>query len=328
MPELVELDSLRKEFPFEGAFLRGRKTVRAVDGVTLTIRQGEALGLVGESGSGKSTLARLVLKLIKPTTGSVHFNGEDIFKLKGRDLKNFRKKAQIVFQNPILSLNPALKICDMLSEPIMAHGIITGTQEARKKTSQLLNLVGLDQTLIDRYPHELSGGQMQRIAIARALSLNPAFIVFDEPTSNLDVSVQAQILNLIVNLKAKFNLTYLFISHNLSVVSHVSDRVAVMYAGKLVETAKTDEFFSEPKHPYSQTLLNSVSMFDPELKAVARLTPKGEPPSLLKPPEGCRFHPRCPFVMPICSQHDPELADLSSTRKAACFLYPEVMASS
>ncbi len=314
---------MRKWFPVGGLFFGAKKFARAVDGVHLEIARGEALGLVGESGSGKSTLGRLILRLIEPTAGSVHFDGRNVLTLSQSELKEFRKKAQIVFQNPYLSLNPSLKVFDTLSEPILVHGLVRTKSEAKEKVVDLLDLVGLGEELLDRYAHELSGGQMQRVAIARALSLEPEFIVFDEPTSSLDVSAQAQILNIIKDLKGKLDLTYLFISHNLAVVNHVSDRVAVMYAGKIVEIANTEEFYADPKQPYSQILLNSIATPDAKATRKRRTIPKGEPPSPLKPPPGCRFHTRCPFVMPVCSQKEPPLASISRTRQVACFLYPE-----
>ncbi len=320
---LVQAEDLRKLFPVGGLFFGTKKFARAVDGVCLEIARGEALGLVGESGSGKSTLGRLILRLIEPTAGSVHFDGRNVLTLSQSELKEFRKKAQIVFQNPYLSLNPSLKVIDTLSEPILVHGLVRTKSEAKEKVVDLLDLVGLGEELLDRYAHELSGGQMQRVAIARALSLEPEFIVFDEPTSSLDVSAQAQILNIIKDLKGKLDLTYLFISHNLAVVNHVSDRVAVMYAGKIVEIANTEEFYADPKQPYSQILLNSIATPDAKASGKRRTIPKGEPPSPLKPPPGCRFHTRCPFVMPVCSQKEPPLASISRTRQVACFLYPE-----
>jgi oligopeptide/dipeptide ABC transporter ATP-binding protein len=298
-----------------------------VDDVDLNINRGDTIGIVGESGAGKTTLGRLILRLIKPSAGSVRYNGKDILKLTGRELKEFRKRAQIVFQSPFLSLNPSIKVFDTLAEPMRYHKIVDTRQSAKKKVNDLLDLVGLGEEFLNRYPHELSGGQMQRIAIARALSVEAEFLVFDEPTSSLDVSAQGQILNLIRSLRKKLNLTYLFISHNLAIVSNVCSKVAVMYAGKMVELANTDEFFTDPKHPYSQVLLNSI--LTPQLSDKGeRMLPKGEPPSLVHPPNGCRFHPRCPRVMPICSEREPKLASLTSTRKAACFLYPEVKTAS
>ncbi len=282
---------------------------------------------MGESGSGKTTLGRLILKLIKPSAGTVQFDGIDVVALTGKELRNFRKRAQIVFQSPYLSLNPRLKVLDTLAEPMLYHKIVDNKSAAKKKVAELLGLVGLGEEFLGRYPHELSGGQMQRIAIARALSVEAEFIVFDEPTSSLDVSAQAQILNLIKALKEKLQLTYLFISHNLAVVSNICSRAAVMYSGQVVEMANSDEFFSDPKHPYSQILLNSILTTE-EASGNERVLPKGEPPSLFNPPSGCRFHPRCPYVMQVCPERDPVLTRLSNTRNVACFLYPEVLVAS
>lgn len=286
------------------------------------------MGIVGESGCGKTTLGRLIVRLIKPSAGAVRYEGKDIVGLQGSELKNFRKRAQIVFQSPFLSLNPTFRVFDTLAEPMLYHRIVASKEAAKEKVIQLLSFVGLGEEFLGRYPHELSGGQMQRIAIARALSVESEFIVFDEPTSSLDVSAQAQILNLIKSLKKSLDLTYVFISHNLSVVSNVCRRVAVMYCGKLVEVANTNELFSDPKHPYSQILLNSILTSESNVRGRERLLPKGEPPSQVNPPSGCRFHPRCPFAMPICSERGPALASLSGTRSISCFLYPEVLTAS
>ena len=318
---------MTKEYSLGGGYFSQKKILKAIDGVDLTINRGDTIGIVGESGAGKTTLGRLILRLIRPTAGSVEYDGKDIVGLAGRELEEFRKKAQIVFQSPFLSLNPSIKIFDALAEPMRYHKIVNSKESAKSRVKDLLNLVGLDDGFLGRYPHELSGGQMQRIAIARALSVEAEFLVFDEPTSSLDVSAQGQILNLIRTLKNKLNLTYLFVSHNLAIVSNVCSKVGVMYAGKMVELASTDQFFTDPKHPYSQILLNSI--LTPQIYGKGeRELPKGEPPSLVHPPDGCRFHPRCPQVMPLCSQREPKLANLDSTRKAACFLYPEVMVAS
>ncbi|HMK83771.1 MAG TPA: ABC transporter ATP-binding protein [Candidatus Bathyarchaeia archaeon] len=318
---------MRKEYSLSGGYFSQKKILKAIDGVDLSINRGDTIGIVGESGAGKTTLGRLILRLIRPTAGSVEYDGKDIIRLAGRELEEFRKKAQIVFQSPFLSLNPSIKIFDTLAEPMRYHKIVDSKESAKSRVKDLLNLVGLDDGFLGRYPHELSGGQMQRIAIARALSVEAEFLVFDEPTSSLDVSAQGQILNLIRTLKNKLNLTYLFVSHNLAIVSNVCSKVGVMYAGKMVELANTDQFFTDPKHPYSQILLNSI--LTPQMYGKGeRALPKGEPPSLVHPPDGCRFHPRCPQAMPLCSQREPKLANLDNTRKAACFLYPEVMVAS
>ncbi|MEM2223391.1 MAG: ABC transporter ATP-binding protein [Acidilobaceae archaeon] len=316
---LVEVVNLKKYFPVRGLiFTRGY--VKAVDDISFSIPKGKTLGLVGESGSGKTTVGRLILRLIEPTSGSICFNGRDIVKLSGGELKAFRRKAQIVFQDPYLSLNPRMTVFDIIYEPLRVHRIkIDNPQEYILK---LLYQVGLNETHLFRYPHEFSGGQRQRIAIARALSLNPQFMVLDEPTSMLDVSVQAQILNLLKEIQTKYNLTYLFISHDLGVVRYMSDYIAVMYLGKILEIGPSDKVFENPQHPYTKALLTAIPIPNPEIaRTRSRLTIKGEPPSSINPPKGCRFNPRCPFYMEKCNIKEPSLTEIEKGHWTACHLY-------
>ncbi|MDM7274649.1 MAG: ABC transporter ATP-binding protein [Thermoprotei archaeon] len=316
---LVEVLNLKKYFPVRGLiFTRGY--VKAVDGVSFSIPKSKTLGLVGESGSGKTTVGRLILRLIEPTGGSIYFDGRDILKLSGRGLKAFRRRAQIVFQDPYMSLNPRMTVFDIVYEPLRVHGI--KVENPQEYVLKLLYQVGLNETHLFRYPHEFSGGQRQRIAIARALALNPEFMVLDEPTSMLDVSVQAQILNLLKEIQAKYNLTFLFISHDLGVVRYMSDYMAVMYLGKIVEIGPSDKVFENPAHPYTKALLSAIPIPDPEVaRTRSRLTIKGEPPSPLNPPRGCRFHPRCPFYMEKCGLEEPPLIEVEKGHWSACWLH-------
>jgi len=316
---LVEVVRLKKYFPVRGLiFVRGY--VKAVDDVSFIIPRGKTLGLVGESGSGKTTVGRLVLKLIEPTSGKIYYDNMDLTKISGKLLKQFRRRAQIIFQDPYMSLNPRMTVFDLIMEPVRVHGIKVG--DPQEYVSNLLYQVGLNETHMFRYPHEFSGGQRQRIAIARALALNPEFMVLDEPTSMLDVSVQAQILNLLKELQAKFNLTYLFISHDLGVVRYMSDYIAVMYLGKIVEIGKADEVFEKPLHPYTKALLSAIPIPNPEIaRSRTRLTIKGEPPSPINPPKGCRFNPRCPFYMSRCSLEEPPLIEVERGHWVSCWLY-------
>ncbi len=315
---MVEVYDLRKYFQAGGIFRKNY--VKAVDGVSFTIMKGETLGLVGESGCGKTTTGRLILKLIPPTSGKIFFDGEDVTKLKGKKLKAFRRRANIVFQDPYTSLDPRMTVFDTIIEPLRTHGIEVPDPE--DFVIKLLYEVGLNETHLYRYPHEFSGGQRQRIAIARVLALRPQFIVLDEPTSALDVSVQAQILNMLKDLQKKYNLTYLFISHNLGVVKYMSDRVAVMYMGKIVEIASSDELFRNPLHPYTKALLASIPVPDPEIaKKKERFRIIGEPPSVINPPPGCRFHPRCPYAKQICREREPPLKEIEPGHYVACWLY-------
>jgi oligopeptide/dipeptide ABC transporter ATP-binding protein len=317
---LVEVSGLKKYFPVrKGMFSRDRRVVKAVDGVSFTIREGETLALVGESGCGKSTTGRMILRLIEPTAGKVTFDGRDLLALPARQVRELRKDMQIVFQDPFGSLNPRLKVKDIIGEPLRAQRI--GSRKERlNEVKRLLEVVGLSPGHADRYPHEFSGGQRQRISIARALALSPKLVVCDEAVSALDVSVQAQILNLLEDLQRDFGLTYLFISHNLSVVHHLSDRVGVMYLGKLVELGPVDRIFAQPAHPYTQALLSAI----PEPKVGGqreRIVLQGDVPSPVNPPSGCRFHTRCPYARPDCRAQDPEFRELADGRHVACH-YP------
>jgi oligopeptide/dipeptide ABC transporter ATP-binding protein len=319
---LIEVNGVIKHFPIMKSFAflsKERPVVHAVDGVWFQIIRGETFGLVGESGCGKTTLGRIILRLIDPSAGTVLFEGTNVLTLKGSDLKNFRKRAQIVFQNPFGSLDPRMKIRDIVGYPAKLHGLVNSAEDLRRVALNLLKRVGLEEEHLMRLPHEFSGGQRQRIAIARALSVDPDFIVLDEPTSSLDVSVQAQIINLLQDLQAELGLTYLFISHNLSLVASVSDRVAVMYLGKIVEIGTTEEVFQSPRHPYSQALMAANPIPDPETKHSIELV-KGEVPSAISPPSGCRYRTRCPFVMDICSKTEPPLHAISNTHFSACHL--------
>jgi len=315
---LVEVRNLKKYFPVKG-LLRVKGYVKAVDGVSFNIERGTTLGLVGESGSGKTTVGKLILRLLEPTSGSVYYNGKDVFRLKGKELKEFRRKAQMVFQDPYSSLNPRMTVFQIIMEPVKVHKIKVDDPESF--VVKLLYRVGLNETHLYRYPHEFSGGQRQRIAIARVLALRPEFIVLDEPTSALDVSVQAQILELLKDLQRDFNLTYLFISHDLGVVRYMSDHIAVMYLGKIVEYGPAEEVFEKPLHPYTQALFSAIPIPDPvETRRRRRIKVPGEPPSPINPPPGCRFHPRCPIAKDICKREEPKLEEVESGHYVACWL--------
>ncbi|MCE4603631.1 MAG: ABC transporter ATP-binding protein [Aeropyrum sp.] len=313
---LLEAHNLKKYFPVRGIlFTKGY--VKAVDDVTLGIPRGKTLGLVGESGSGKTTLGRVILRLEEPTSGRIVFDGQDVTRLKGRALKEFRRRAQIIFQDPYGSLNPRKTVYSLIAEPMKVHGV--RVEDTREYIIKLLYQVGLNETHLYRYPHEFSGGQRQRIAIARVLALRPEFIVLDEPTSALDVSVQAQILNLLKDLQRTYNLTYLFISHDLGVVRYMSDYIAVMYLGKIVEMASSDELFEKPLHPYTKTLLSSIPIPDPKIaKSKARIRIPGEPPSPYNPPSGCRFRTRCPIAVDKCLS-EPPLEEVERGHWVACW---------
>ncbi len=308
---LVQATNLVKHFVVPGG------VVHAVDGVSFSIAPGKTTGLVGESGCGKTTVGRTMLKLIRPTSGELYFEGQNIFKLRARELQALRRKMSIVFQDPYSSLNPRMKIKDIVAEPLKTHTKLRGLA-LRERVLELLDQVGLTRQHLMRYPHEFSGGQRQRIAIARALALEPNFIIFDEPTSALDVSVQAQVLNLISDLQRQRGLTYLFISHNLSVVEHIADQVMIMYLGKIVETGATGDIFGQPLHPYTQALLSAIPTVDPD-QVDEIIALEGDIPSPINPPSGCRFHTRCPRVIPVCRETTPEFAEVSPGRWVACW---------
>jgi len=316
---ILEVRNLKKYFPLSGGlFSKVVNSVKAVDDISFNIKTGETLGLVGESGCGKTTAGRVILRLDKPTGGHVSFEGEDIFKLRGKDLMRFRKNVQIIFQDPYSSLNPRLSIGSIIAEGIGAHGIARGKKK-KEAVEELLEKVGLSAGYYHRYPHEFSGGQRQRVAIARALSLNPKLVICDEPVSALDVSIQAQILNLLAKLKKDLNLSYLFITHNLSVVEHVSDRIATMYLGEIAELADTSEFYSNPLHPYTISLLSANMLPDPKQKKKAIIL-KGDVPSPIDPPSGCRFHTRCPVAREVCRNEWPELEEKPGGHLVRCHL--------
>ncbi|EGA89399.1 oligopeptide/dipeptide ABC transporter, ATPase subunit [Planococcus donghaensis MPA1U2] len=321
MSTLLEVDGIKKWFGLEreGLFGGERQFVKAVDDISFTINKGETLGLVGESGCGKSTAGRTILRLIEATEGKVVLDGTNLYDLKAKDLKKLRKDMQIVFQDPYASLNPRMKVKDILEEPIKIHTTLT-KQQREEKIKQVISDVGLNAMYLERYPHEFSGGQRQRIGIARALVVEPKLIIMDEPVSALDVSVQAQVLNLIQDIQEKYNLTYLFITHNLSVVKHISDRVAVMYLGRIVEIGDKSAFFKEPLHPYSKALISAIPETS-QLNRRERVILKGDIPSPVNPPSGCRFHTRCPFAMDKCREVEPALTEIGQDHFVACHLY-------
>ncbi|HEX8651510.1 MAG TPA: dipeptide ABC transporter ATP-binding protein [Pyrinomonadaceae bacterium] len=314
--DLVRVRALVKHFPVEGS----DDVVRAVDGVTFEIKEGETLGLVGESGCGKSTVGRCLLRLIEPTAGEITFEGREVVGMKSAELRRLRREMQIIFQDPYASLNPRLSVSEIVGEPLKIHGL-GGREERRARVAELLRKVGLDPDYMKRYPHEFSGGQRQRIGIARALALNPKLIVADEPVSALDVSVQAQVVNLLQDLQGEFGLTYLFISHGLAVVEHISTRVAVMYLGRIVEVASALDLYSEPLHPYTRALLSAIPIPDP-LKKRDRIILTGDVPTPINPPSGCRFRTRCPVAIDRCAEVDPDLREVSPGHTVACIRVP------
>ena len=317
-PPLVQIRNLVKYYPIRGgSFLKEIASVKAVDGVSMTIRQGETVGLVGESGCGKTTLGRAVLRLEEPTSGEVRFEGKNILTYNQHQMRTLRKQMQIIFQDPFSSLNPRKTVSHIVGEPLLIHGV-KNRRERNEKILEMLRVVGLRKEHMRRYPHQFSGGQRQRIGVARALILNPKLIICDEAVSALDVSIQAQVINLLKDLQEKFGLTYLFISHDLSVVEYVSNRVAVMYLGKIVELAKSKKLYRDPLHPYTQALLSASPIPDPEFKR-KRTILKGDVPSPIDPPPGCRFHTRCLYKQEICHQKEPELKEVKEEHQAACF---------
>ncbi|OUC09358.1 peptide ABC transporter substrate-binding protein [Litorilinea aerophila] len=324
---LLTVKDLKMHFPITRGIIFQRQVgaIKAVDGISFQMYRGETLGLVGESGCGKSTTGRAILQLYRPTGGQVIFEGKDLTATKGEELRRMRRRMQMIFQDPYASLNPRMTVGSIVGEPLEVHGIGSSRKERQERVQELLKIVGLNPYFVNRYPHEFSGGQRQRIGVARALAVNPAFIVCDEPISALDVSIQAQIINLLEDLQDELNLTYLFIAHDLSVVRHISDRIAVMYLGKIVELADRDELYENPLHPYTQALLSAVPIPDPAIeRRRKRIILEGDVPSPANPPKGCNFCTRCPRVMDICREKEPAFTDLGNNHYVACFLYDEV----
>ena len=317
---LLRVNNLKNYFPVKaGLFRKTVDYVKAVDDISFYINEGETLGLVGESGCGKSTTGAAILRLEEPTEGEVYFEGKDILLLNKKELREMRKEIQLIFQDPYSSLNPRMTVADIIGEPLDIHHLVRSRKERNEKIKQLLGSVGLTSAHMNRYPHEFSGGQRQRIGIARPLAVNPKLIIADEPVSALDASIQAQIINLFQDLQREFGLTYLFISHDLCVVKHISDRVAVMYLGKIVEMTKKENLYNNPLHPYTKALLSAIPIPDPSHKR-HRIILEGDVPSSRNLPSGCRFHPRCPMVMDICSNMEPEFKDYGSSHYVACWL--------
>jgi peptide/nickel transport system ATP-binding protein/oligopeptide transport system ATP-binding protein len=323
MTNLLDVRNLRKTFQVTTGALAGKHlALKAVDGVSFSLRAGETLGLVGESGCGKSTTGKAILRLLEPDGGEVLFEGEDLLTLSPKQMRARRRDLQMIFQDPYSSLNPRMQVADIVGEPLKIHGLAKG-RELRQEVVRLLETVGLGATHMDRYPHEFSGGQRQRIGIARALAVKPRLIIADEPVSALDLSIQAQVVNLMQDIQQQFELTYLFIAHDLSIIEHISDRVAVMYLGRIVELTPADQLYKTPRHPYSEALLNAVPIPNPHARKQKRPL-IGEIPSPLNPPSGCHFHPRCPYARELCSQQSPELTDQGNGHLAACHFSDEV----
>ena len=320
---ILKVDNLKVYFPVSNGFLKKKSFVKAVDGISFDIKKGETFGLVGESGCGKSTTGRAIVKIYKPTDGIVEFEGKDVTKIKGTDIKQFKKDMQMIFQDPYASLNTRMTVGEIIREPMDIHGIYDTKEEREKRVRELLEIVGLKPDHIRRYPHEFSGGQRQRIGIARTLALNPKFIVCDEPISALDVSIQAQVINLLEEIQEKMGISYLFIAHDLSMVKHISDRIGVMYLGNMVEVGNSDDVYHHPLHPYTQALLSSVPIPDPKAAGMKqRIVLEGELPSPINPPSGCVFRIRCPKATERCTQEKPKLRSVDG-RQVACFLYDE-----
>jgi oligopeptide transport system ATP-binding protein len=320
---LVRVENLTKHFPITQGIVVQRQigAVKAVDNVSFDIREGETLGLVGESGCGKSTTGRTILQLYRPTSGKAYYQDQDLTTLKGEELRRMRRFMQIIFQDPYASLNPRLTVGDIIGEPLEVHRVEKSKKKRQERVQELLRLVGLNPYFINRYPHEFSGGQRQRIGVARALALQPKFIICDEPISALDVSIQAQVVNLLEKLQDEFGLTYLFIAHDLSMVRYISDRTAVMYLGKIVELAEREELYSHPLHPYTQALLSAVPVPDPVVEQTRqRIILTGDVPSPANPPSGCNFHPRCPVAQQVCREEEPEWREVSPSHWVACHL--------
>jgi len=324
MPEaILRVEDLKVHFPLTRGVMVQRRigSVKAVDGVSFSLQRGETLGLVGESGCGKSTTALAVLRMLEPTEGRIVFEGEDITHHDVARMRPLRRRMQMVYQDPFSSLNPRMKVRDIVGEPLVVHGLAGDKSKYRQRVADLIAMVGLLPDMAERYPHEFSGGQRQRIGVARALAVDPGLVICDEPVSALDVSIQAQVVNLFKDLQQKLGLTYLFIAHDLSVVRHISDRIAVMYLGKIVEIARRNELYRKPLHPYTQALLAAIPIPDPVLEASRpQQIVSGEVPSVLNPPGGCRFHPRCPQAMPRCAEEEPALREAGSGRTVACHL--------
>ncbi len=320
---IVKVVGLKEHFPIKQGFFVKRTVahVKAVDGVDFEIKKGETFALVGESGCGKTTVGRTILRLIDPTDGRIFFDGTDISKLGYKELLPFRRRMQIVFQDPMSSLNPRMTVGQIVTEPMLFHKVVETKEEANKRAKELMEMVGLKTFHLDRYPHQFSGGQRQRIAIARAIAIQPEFIVLDEPTSSLDVSVQAQIINMFLDFQERFHFSYLFISHNLGLVRFISQRLAIMYLGRIVEMGESEEIFSQPLHPYSKALLSATPVPDPKVeKARKRIILTGGVPSPINRPSGCFFNPRCPFKMEVCEKEYPQLIQISNDHWVACHL--------